>query len=74
MHLATGEVTTLVGSVAGSAEGVGSSALLRSPAGLAVDPSQQKLYVADTGNMLLRVVTIATRRMVTLAGIASNIA
>ena len=62
-----GIVTTLAGSsgVKGSADGVGSSATFNTPEGIAVD-SGGTVYVADTGN--------STIRMITGAGIVSTLA
>ncbi len=62
-----GMVTTLAGSsgVKGSADGVGSSATFNTPEGIAVD-SGGTVYVADTGN--------STIRMVTAAGVVSTLA
>ncbi len=52
--------TTIAGSagVAGSADGTGSSALFSNPTGMAVD-SSGNVYVADTGNHTIRMVTPA---------------
>ena len=55
--VATGAVTTLAGSVAGSADGSGSSAHFRSPSGITLSGGQ--LFVADTNNQTLRLVTLA---------------
>lgn len=53
-----GVVTTLAGlaGVSGSTDGFGPAALFNQPGGLTVD-SSGKLYVADTGNSTIRVVT-----------------
>jgi hypothetical protein len=63
----TGVVTTLAGSagVSGSANGTGTAALFNKPSGVAVD-SAGNVYVADTLNNTLR--------MVTSAGVVSTIA
>ena len=47
-------VTTLAGSVEGSANGPGHVATFKSPEGITVDPSTGTLFVADTGNSLVR--------------------
>ncbi len=52
----TGSVTTLAGSSAGFADGWGSNAKLSNPHGIAVD-SLRTMYVADTSNRLVRMVT-----------------
>ena len=53
--LPTGEVTTVVGlaGVSGTADGAGSAARFNRPSGVAVD-SQGALWVADTGNRVVR--------------------
>jgi sugar lactone lactonase YvrE len=63
-----GTVTTLAGSPgnAGSADGSASSARFLSPSGVAVD-SAGNVYVADTGNNTIRVITSAGT-VTTLAG------
>ena len=71
--VATGAVTTLaggggVGGVAsGAANGVGSAAMFKVPAGVATDGAGN-VYVADAGNNLVRAIVIATGAVRTLAG------
>lgn len=48
------QVTTLAGSVEGSANGAGSVASFKIPESITADPATGTLYVADTGNRLLR--------------------
>ncbi|MDR3694401.1 gliding motility-associated C-terminal domain-containing protein [Mucilaginibacter sp.] len=57
---AAGVVRTLAGEggYGGNNDGVGSSASFFHPLGLAIDPTQNFLYVADKGNNLIRKVTI----------------
>lgn len=65
--IATGEVTTLAGSTAaGSTDGIGTSARFCTPYGIATDGTN--LYVAESGNNMIRKVAIATGEVTTLAG------
>jgi len=65
--IATGEVTTLAGSVTvGYTDGIGSSARFFYPYGITTDGTN--LYVADSGNNMIRTVAIATGEVATLAG------
>jgi sugar lactone lactonase YvrE/plastocyanin len=68
--IATGEVTTLVGSpgVAGSSDGIGGVAHFANPRGIATDGAS--LYVCDAGNQTIRQVVVATGQVSTLAGTA----
>lgn len=69
--LATGEVTTIAGSlgVTGSDDGIGTSALFFSPQGVASDGAGN-LYVADSVNSTIRKLVIATGEVTTIAGAA----
>jgi hypothetical protein len=69
--LATGEVTTIAGSLGltGSADGVGASARFFSPQGVASD-GVGNLYVADSVNSTIRKLVIATGEVTTIAGAA----
>lgn len=68
--IATGEVTTLVGTagVSGSTDGTGSAAFFFSPQAVTMD--EASLYVADTANRTIRKIIIATGEVTTLAGAA----
>jgi len=69
----TGNVATVFAGSSGtqgSADGTGTAASFRQPAGLAID-SANNLYVADTGNSTLRKITSAGA-VTTLAGSAAN--
>ena len=67
-----GVVTTLAGQAgaAGSANGTGSAARFSSPSAIAADGAGN-LYVADTGNSTIRLVTTAGV-VTTLAGLAGH--
>jgi kumamolisin len=67
-----GNVTTVAGLAgsSGSADGAGSSARFNHPSGIAVD-AEDNLYVADTGNNTIRMITSGT--VTTLAGTAGTI-
>jgi len=61
--------TSLAGSTAGFAEGIGSVAQFNEPRGFTLDPAGQYLYIADTGNSLIRKMsTVAPYTVSTLAG------
>lgn len=70
--IATGEVTTLAGSVGntGSTDGIGSAARFYYPMGMTTDGTN--LYVADIYNRTIRQIEIATGAVTTLAGSAGN--
>ncbi len=64
----TGQVTTLAGSSQGFADGIGSSAQFRLPAGVAFFPGGASALIADFGNNRIRRIEITTRVVTTLAG------
>lgn len=69
-----GVVTTFAGSATGapgSANGLGTAASFSSPQGIAIDGAGN-LYVADTGNQLIRMID-AAGNVTTLAGTAGSI-
>ncbi|MCE9596778.1 MAG: fibronectin type III domain-containing protein [Spirochaetia bacterium] len=70
--IATGVVTTIAGSPGsqGSADGTGSAARFKYPAGITMDGTN--LYVTDTNNHTIRKVVIATGAVTTLAGSAGS--
>jgi len=63
-----GNVTTLAGSVAGFADGPGSTALFNSPYAITIDNSGTYLYIADQFNHKIRRVSTATGSVNTIAG------
>ncbi len=66
---AAGVVTTLAGSgTAAFADGVGAAASFSAPMGVALDPTGALLYITDYANNRIRVLTLATRAVTTLAG------
>jgi sugar lactone lactonase YvrE len=72
VDLATGEVTTLAGSLgsSGSADRVGPAARFFAPRGLALSADGTLALIADTGNHTLRALAVATGAVTTLAGSA----
>jgi sugar lactone lactonase YvrE len=64
----TGAVTTLAGTAgkSGATDGIGTAALFYSPYGITTDGTS--LYVADTGNDVIRKIVIASGVVTTLAG------
>ena len=69
--LATGAVSTIAGTagVVGSADGVGPAASFNKPKALAADGAGH-LYVGDSGNSTIRVVTLADNSVTTRANFA----
>ena len=71
--IATGEVTTLAGSTAGSTgfgffDGASAVARFDTPNGIAVDGANNNLYVADTNNNVIRQINLTTGHVSTIAG------
>ena len=68
--LATGAVTTIAGTAGapGTADGIGAAARFDEPAGVAFDGGN--LYVADSGNCIIRKIVLATGAVTTIAGTA----
>ena len=62
-------VTTIAGvaGLAGFADGTGSNARFNTPASLALDATNQNLYIADTANSVIRKLNLTTREVTTLA-------
>ncbi len=67
VNLADGSVTTLAGMAnnPGSNDGVGSNASFSSPTGMATD-GNDTVYIADTGNNLIRRLTLSTKNVTTV--------
>jgi DNA-binding beta-propeller fold protein YncE len=64
-----GVVTTLAGSgTKGDTDGTGYAAQFNWPEGIAIDPTNTYLFVADTLNSVIRQVTISSSVVTTLAG------
>jgi DNA-binding beta-propeller fold protein YncE len=68
IDLATTSVTTVAGPGQGYADGPASSAAFFQNAGLAWVPSQNVIYIADTGNGAIRKLDLATSTVSTIAG------
>jgi NHL repeat len=71
---ALGVVTTFAGSagIPGSADGVGTAARFNAPEGVALDASGDHIYIADTANDTIRVITRDGAVVTTIAGLAGN--
>ena len=69
-----GVVSTIAGQagVAGSADGTGTAALFQGPQGLAIDPSGEALYIADTNNQTVRKMVLSSGEVSTIAGLAGT--
>lgn len=66
-----------VAGISGFADGGASTARLRSPTGLLFDPATHRLYIADTGNHVIRVVDlsagVASAQVTTIAGLPATL-
>ncbi|NEQ32945.1 MAG: redoxin domain-containing protein [Leptolyngbya sp. SIO4C5] len=63
------QIKAIVGSgIAGMQDGAWATAQWRSPQGMSLDSSGQQLYVADTGNHLVRRVDLSQQQVATVAG------
>lgn len=73
IRVATGAVSTLAGSpgITGSADGIGSAALFKGPAGAAFD-GVSSLLIADAGNYVIRKLDVTTGAVSTVAGAAGK--
>jgi DNA-binding beta-propeller fold protein YncE len=69
ISVASQTMTTLAGNVQGSADGIGTNAMFRMGAFLALSPTNGHLYVSDYGNNRIKQIVIATQAVTTLAGI-----
>jgi sugar lactone lactonase YvrE len=67
--VSSGIVTTIAGTPGspGATDGTASAASFNAPSGIALD-GQGNLYVADTGNHLVRKIALATKIVTTIAG------
>eukprot|EP00284_Hemiselmis_tepida_P015586 CAMPEP_0174917296 /NCGR_PEP_ID=MMETSP1355-20121228/2363_1 /TAXON_ID=464990 /ORGANISM="Hemiselmis tepida, Strain CCMP443" /LENGTH=354 /DNA_ID=CAMNT_0016162371 /DNA_START=21 /DNA_END=1083 /DNA_ORIENTATION=+ len=70
--VASGAVTTLSGTHRGSNDGPASEARFNTPHGLAFHPSGSHIYVADSGNHVIRRVDAATGEASTVAGVSGT--
>jgi sugar lactone lactonase YvrE len=72
MITSAGVVSTLAGTpgVFGSADGIGAEASFSQLGGIAVDSAGSTVYVADSLNSTIRMITVATGEVTTLIGIA----
>jgi sugar lactone lactonase YvrE len=64
----SGVVTTLVGSDAGYLDATGTSAMLFSPIGIAIDTFGHHLFISESGNHIIRMISISSLTVTTLAG------
>lgn len=74
IDVSTAAVTTVAGACRqpGAVDGAGSDARLHSPGGIVFDAAGQNLYIADTDNGTIRVLSIGTGAVTTVAGAAGT--
>lgn len=72
-NLVTNAVTTVVGyvGVGGFLDGIGTSAAVKNPAGLAISQDGSMLYLADNGNNMIRKIEISNYNTMVIAGSGS---
>jgi sugar lactone lactonase YvrE len=71
VEIASGIVTTFAGSrIVGFSDGTGADAKFTTPFGIARDGD--KLYVADTGNHVIRAIDLRSASVTTIAGVAGR--
>ena len=68
----TGSVSTLAGSSSGFQHGVGTNAQFDAPHGVSLTPDGRTAVIGDYYNDVIRLVTIATGAVTTLAGSAGS--
>jgi hypothetical protein len=66
LNVATGELTTIAGSVGGYKDGIGTAAMFYRVSGITTDSTGSNLYVAE--NNRIRKIVVATGEVTTLAG------
>lgn len=72
IDIATKNVTTVAGSTAGYADGVGTAAKFELPCGLQVTPDDKYMYIADSYNNRVRKMDLGTYEVSTYAGSATR--
>jgi sugar lactone lactonase YvrE len=71
--IATGVVSTIAGTGQfGSLNGAGTSATFNLPKGICLDQTNTKLFVADTGNNMIRQIDLSNNTVTTIAGSGDN--
>jgi DNA-binding beta-propeller fold protein YncE len=68
----TWTIATLTGGAAGFADGALAVARFRSPTGLYMDTAAHTLYVADTGNHVVRAIALSASTVSTVAGLPAQ--